>query len=93
MLTITELTSPMHYIPHGSVTSPKWANAALTMDSALSMARAACAAYRRHPEEHGAREHALEKLLVAEQAIIAALADPDRYDAQMLQVRLAACCL
>lgn len=44
-----------------------------------------------HPDEHGAREHALEKLIVAEQAINAALADPERYDAQMIQVRLCCC--
>eukprot|EP01043_Picozoa_sp_COSAG02_P039313 COSAG02_NODE_3095_length_7381_cov_3.337682_1_plen_1163_part_10 len=82
---IAELTSPRHAIPNGSVTSSQWADADLYMDSALAMARMACAASRRYPADLDSCTHAIDKLKLAEEAIGVALARPSEYDETMMQ--------
>ena len=82
---ISEPTSPRYSVRNDSATSAQWVDADLYMDSALSMARVACAASRRHPDNEAACTHAIEKLRSAEQAIAAALDRPTEYDERMIQ--------
>ena len=81
----SELTSPKYGIPNVSAASAQWVDADLYMDSALSTARVACAASRRYPDDEAACTHAIEKLKLAEQSIVAALDRPTEYDERMIQ--------